>query len=274
MTPLEGKVVAITGGAGGISSDVARALARGGARIAIGDIDADAAHAVAKNLPTPGGDHLGLPIDVTDAESTANFLARAEEALGPVDILILGAGVMWVGRYDAEPDEVTDAQVGVNLLGVIRGVKAAAPTMARRGGGHIIAIASAASVLSPPGEATYAATKHGVLGYLKAVREELRGTGVKISAIMPGVVDTELAVGTATGAAKLLAPREVTKAVVRTIAVPKFQVTVPGFVGPLNAVIGLLPEPVQDLMYRLMVPNQVKRADPRAREEYESRIRR
>ncbi len=189
-------------------------------------------------------------------------------------MLILSAGIMWVGRYHEEPEEIVAAQVGVNLLGVIGAVKGAAPLMARRGSGHIITIASAASLLGPPGEATYAATKHGVLGYLKTVREELRGSGVKISAIMPGVVDTELAAGTATGAAKLLTPREVTKAVVRTIAAPKFQVTVPGFIRPLNAAVGLLPQRAQDWVSRLMVPNQVKRADLQARQEYESRLRR
>lgn len=271
MNPLHGKRIAITGGAGGIGREIAAVLARGGARIAVGDLDAEAARAVANSLA--GSGHVGVGIDVADDASTESFFDSLERDLGAPDVLILSAGIMWVGEYDREPPTVVQSQVEVNLLGVIRGIRAAAPAMARRGSGHIITIASAASVLGPPGEATYAATKHGVLGYLKAVREELHGTGVYLSAVMPGVVDTELAAGTATGAAKLLTPRDVAKVVVRTIARPRFQVTVPAFVGPLNAVVGLLPEALQDRLYRLMVPNQVKRGDPSARAGYESRFR-
>ncbi|HET9876742.1 MAG TPA: SDR family oxidoreductase [Mycobacterium sp.] len=252
--PIVDRVVAVTGGARGIGREIAAELAAAGARVAIGDLDGETARATAARLP---GAVRGFDLDVTDAASFQAFLDAVESLWGPIDVLVCNAGVMWVGPFDAEPDPATQRMLDVNLHGVIRGVRLAAPAMRSRGHGHIVTVASAASRLSPPGESTYAATKHGVLGYLVGVREELRGSGVQLSVIMPGVVDTELAVGTATGVAKLLQPADVARAVVRTVQRPRFEVTIPGYVGPLTRVVGLLPQRIRDLVLRRMVPNQV-----------------
>ena len=130
----------------------------------------------------------------------------------------------------------------------------------------------AGTCTSPAGEATYAATKHGVLGYLTGVRAELRGSGVELSVVMPGVVDTELAAGTATGAARMLTPDDVAEAVVAAIRRPRFEVTLPGHVGPLVRWCNVLPQRVRDFLTRLMVPDQVTAVDgTTAREDYEAR---
>ncbi|GED96233.1 SDR family oxidoreductase [Gordonia crocea] len=251
---VAGSVIAITGGGRGIGAAIAaRAAAQGGV-VALGDRDREAAVQTAAEL---GGRARGYSLDVTDEESFAAFLSAVETDLGPIDVLVNNAGVMWVGAFDAEPPSSSEAMVAVNLLGVIRGVRLAAPAMRRRGRGQIVTVASAASKLAPPGEATYAATKHGVLGYLTAVREELRGTGVTISAILPGVVDTQLAAGTDTGAASMLSPDEVADAVVGVIGRPRFAVTVPGYIGPLVALTGLLPQRIRDAVLRRTVPDQV-----------------
>ncbi|MGB6244671.1 SDR family NAD(P)-dependent oxidoreductase, partial [Gordonia sp. (in: high G+C Gram-positive bacteria)] len=190
---------------------------------------------------------------------------------GPVDVLVNNAGTMWVGPFADEPDSATDRMLAVNLGGVIRGVRAAAPAMRLRGRGHIITIASAASRLAPPGESTYAATKHGVLGYLTGVREELRGSRVQISVIMPGVVDTDLAVGTTTGAAKLLQPADVARTVIETIARPRFEVSIPSYVSPLTRVAGVLPQFARDAVLRALVPDQVAAVQGSSvRSDYES----
>ncbi len=267
---LSGKTAAVTGGARGIGREIARALADAGAKVAIGDRDLDAVRATADAL---GGTVLGVELDVTSPASFAAFLAMVREELGAIDILVNNAGIMWVGKYDDEPDAVACAQVAVNLLGVIRGVKLVAPGMVARGSGHIITIASASSILPTPGEASYGASKHGVLGYLKSVRAELHRSPVRISVIMPAVVDTELAVGTGSGTARLLAPEDVAAAVLRTLERPRFEVTVPGYIGPLNRAVNILPRPLRDLMYRLMVPNQVKQVNHSARAGYESQFR-
>lgn len=266
---LAGRVIAVTGGANGIGRETARQLVQAGARVAIGDRDVQGARAAAGEL---GGYAAGFELDVTDVTSFTAFVTAVEEHWGPLDVLVNNAGVMRVGGFANEPESATARQLEVNLHGVIRGVKLIAPAMRTRGQGHIVTITSAASKLSPPGESTYAATKHGVYGYLKGVRAELRGSGVRISVIMPGVVDTELAAGTATGATKLLKPLDVARAVVAVIERPRFEVSLPGYVGPLTRWVDVLPQPVRDLLLRAMVPNQVRSVSGASvRQGYEAR---
>lgn len=267
-TQLDGLVMVVTGGATGIGRQIAEQAAWSGCRVAIGDRDVAGAQRTAEEL---GAGMRGYALDVTDEASYRAFLDQVSADFGPIDVLVNNAGVMWVGAYDDEPEQATEAMFAVNVLGVIRGIRLVAPGMAARGVGHIITIASAASKLAPPGESSYAATKHAVLGYLTGVREELRGSGVQISAILPAVVDTELARGTATGAAKLLSPDDVADAVLGVIAKPRFVTMLPGYVGPLVAVSGLLPQRVRDLLMRRMVPNQVKAAAEADRSAYQKR---
>ncbi|QTI69358.1 SDR family oxidoreductase [Gordonia polyisoprenivorans] len=268
-TPIAGKVIAITGGAAGIGREIARHLADAGARVAIGDRDLDGARVTASEIP---GEAHAFALDVTSTESFEAFLNAVESSVGPIDVLVNNAGVMWVGPFDAETDAAADAMLAVNLHGVIRGVRLTAPRMRHRGHGHIVTIASAASKLAPPGEATYAASKHGVLGYLTAVREELRGSGVLLTAVMPTVVDTQLAAGTATGSAAILQPADVAAAVVAAIEKPRFEVTLPSFVGPAVRAAGLLPQAIRDLLMRRMVPNQVDAVrNSTTRAEYEAK---
>ncbi|WP_157002722.1 SDR family oxidoreductase [Agromyces laixinhei] len=267
MTGLADRVVAVIGGANGIGRETARRLALAGARVAIGDRDGAAALRAAEALE---GTAIGLAVDVTSTASLESFLTAVDSALGPVETLVNSAGVMWVGPFDAEPEPAARAQIDVNLLGAINAVKATAPRMLRRRAGHIVVIASAASLLPTPGEATYAASKHGVLGYLKAVRAELRGSGVEISVIMPTVVETALAAGTSPGAAKMLQPADVARAVLTTIMRPRFEVTIPAYLGPVRRAIDILPAAMRDALLRRLVPDQVRASDRKARQDYEA----
>ncbi len=266
---LTGKIIAVTGGANGIGREIARLLASAGAQVAIGDQDGEAARQAAKEI---AGILLGADLDVTDAVSFASFLATIQAEWGTIDVLVNNAGVMWAGPFDTEPDAATERQIAVNLLGVILGVKLAAPAMVARGSGHIITVASAASILTTPGEASYSATKHGVFGYLKAVRAELYRSPVRLSVIMPTVVETAMSVGTATGAATLLQPTDVAAAVLRTIQRPRFEVTLPGYVGPLAAAVNVLPGWLRDRISRRLVPDQVHHVDRVARTEYDAQF--
>ncbi len=269
---LAGRVIAVTGGAQGIGREIVRHLAARAARVAIGDLDIALARKTAAELD---GEVAAFELDVTATESFASFLAAVQNRWGTVDVLVNNAGVMWVGPFDREPESAIQRQLDVNLRGVIRGVQLAGPMMRARGSGHIVTIASAASKLSPPGEATYAATKHGAYGYLNAVKAELRGTGVKLSVVMPAVVDTELAKGTATGAAKLLQPADVAKAVVDVIKNPRFEVTVPRYVGPLTRAVNVLPGFARDYLMGKLVPDQVSAVTGTSvRQDYESRFSR
>lgn len=266
---IAGKVVAVTGGANGIGREIAKQFAAAGAHVAIGDYDGAAARATANDID---GILSGFDLDVSDAASFTNFLAAVEAKWGPVDVLVNNAGVMWVGPFDAEPQAATERQLSVNLLGAIHGIKLATPAMVSRGAGHIITIASAASLLPTPGEATYSASKHGIFGYLKAVRAELHRSPVNLSIVMPTVVETALSVGTATGAAKILQPADVAAAVLRIVERPRFQVTLPGYVGPLQAVISVLPMWMRDPIFRSMVPDQVRSVDRAARTGYDGQF--
>lgn len=189
--PLTGLTVAITGGARGIGLATARAFAEAGAKVAIGDLDAGEAELSAAAVEGV----IGLPLDVRSTESFTAFLDAAEEAHGPLDVLVNNAGVMVTGEFVEETDAATAKMIEVNLLGVLIGCRLAARRFAARGEGVIVNVASMAGIAGFPGIATYCATKFGVVGLTRALREELAPTGVTVSAVLPGIVHTELSAG-------------------------------------------------------------------------------
>lgn len=189
---LTGRVVAITGGARGIGLATAAAFAAAGARVAIGDLDVELAKKAAEGIT---GEVVALPLDVTSPQSFSAFLDDTEAALGPLDVLVNNAGVMLTGEFRAESPDTEDKMIAINLGGVIRGCKLAAARFTIRGSGTIINIASMAGVAGFPGVATYCATKFGVIGLTAALREELRPHGITVSAILPGIVHTDLSAG-------------------------------------------------------------------------------
>ncbi|MFG3512713.1 SDR family oxidoreductase [Streptomyces bobili] len=273
--PLTGRVIAVTGAGRGIGRAVAVRLAAAGADVAIGDLDAELAVETAGAIGTrPGGRLLGLSLDVTDTHSFGDFLRTVETRLGPIDVLVNNAGIMWVGPFEEEPEDAALRQFDVNLHGVQRGMRLVIPGMRERGRGHVVNIASAASKVAPAGEATYAATKHAVHGYSAAVRAELRGTGVHVSLVMPGVVQTELAVGTATGPTRRLTPDQVAEAVLDVVLRPRFEVFVPRQVAALTRLAAVLPGRARDALHRLLVPDQLAALSDRSvRAAYEQRTR-
>ncbi len=194
MAALDGRVVAITGGARGIGLATAKAFAAAGAKVAIGDLDADLATRVAADIC---GNVVARPLDVTVPESFSAFLDDAVRILGPLDVVVNNAGVMLTGEFVDESSAAEDKMIDINLRGVILGCKLAAERFIRRGGGTIVNVASMAGVGGFPGVATYCATKFGVVGLTYALREELRPHRIQVCAILPGVVHTELSAGDA-----------------------------------------------------------------------------
>src|ERR671917_73622 len=217
--PLTGRVAVVTGGGRGIGRALAQALVREGVRVAIGDVDGESAERTAAEL---GGGTVGLHLDVTDLPGYTAFLDDVERRLGPIDILVNNAGIMTVGPFDEEPEATATRLLEINLHAVIHGTKEAMRRMKPRGTGHIVNVASSAGKTGFPHLATYCATKHGVVGLSEAVRAELRGTGVEISVVMPGIVRTELAAGLVESRGfKASTPEEVAELVVEALEFPR-----------------------------------------------------
>ena len=270
---LAGKVVAITGAARGIGKATAKAMARRGARVAIGDLDAQLAEAAAAET---GGETIGLELDVTRRDSFASFLEGVEERLGPLDVLVSNAGIMPLGSFAEEDDWTARRMVDINLHGVLLGMKLALPGMLSRGEGHLVNIASQAGKGGFPGAATYCATKHAVVGVSEAVRAEVRDRGVEVSCVMPAVVNTELAAGlTEARGVKNLEPEDVAEAIVAAVERPRFDVWVPGYTAAIARVMMLLPRGGRDAVARLLRADKVlAEADPAKRAAYEDRAAR
>jgi NADP-dependent 3-hydroxy acid dehydrogenase YdfG len=269
---IEGWVVAVTGGVRGIGRATAQALLDEGASVAIGDLDRDEAQAAADEL---GPAAVGIGLDVTDRASFASFLDAAEDALGPLDGLVNNAGIMLLGDFLKEDDESADRQIDVNVRGVLLGMKLAGGRMAERNHGHIVNIASAAGKTGFPGAVSYCATKHAVVGATEALRTELAASGVQLTAIMPAVVETELASGLGKAAGiRPLAPEEVADAVVKALGGARAEITLPSVLGVLQAVMAPLPAGLRARISHVLGGDRVLTgASSAERSTYETRAR-
>lgn len=277
MTELPGLGIIITGGARGIGRATAERLRRAGARVAIGDLDGELAASVAAdiNAADSGPTVLAARLDVTDADSWRGFLTAVAD-LGPIDVLVNNAGIMPLGSFLKEPDEVTHAIVDVNLHGVINGSKAVAPGMIERGRGQIINVASAVGRAAMADGATYSASKFAVVGLSEALRAELAPVGVEVCAVLPTIVRTELSAGVpATRGVKPVTADDVATVIEQVIRKPKAEVWVPRWSKGVMATMNVVPRPVRDAVARAMKADRaLSDADPAARAAYEARARR
>jgi len=272
---LAGETAAITGGARGIGRATAAAFLRRGMKVAIGDVDLEAARQTASEL---GPSAVGLPLDVCDRGSFSSFLDGAEQQLGPVDVLVNNAGIMQIGRFIDEDDLTAQRMVDINLHGVIFGMKLALDRMIPRDRGHIVNISSQAGKFGSPGGATYSATKHAVVGLTEAVRGELRlmGAHIDLSYVMPYVVKTELGSGLAQARGlSELEPSEVADAIVDALRFGTVEVWVPKRSRRTNQLVTMLPRRLSESMGRAMKADRVlAEADSISRRDYELRASR
>jgi NAD(P)-dependent dehydrogenase (short-subunit alcohol dehydrogenase family) len=269
---VKGKVVVVTGGARGIGLATAKKLHGLGAKVAIGDVDEATVKEAGADLD------LGFyaRLDVTDRQSFATFLDDVERELGPVDVLVNNAGICPAGKFLDEPDQVTQRTIDINLFGVILGTKLAAERMVKRGRGHIINIASVGAVNPVPGIATYCATKFAVLGYTDTARQELRGTGVTASVVMPTLTNTSMIDGVASASGlKNAEPEDIARGIVALIDKPKPHLTVTRTVAVLIGLTRRLPLGLYEAMNRAMNADRVfaDAADKPERRDYEDRAR-
>jgi NAD(P)-dependent dehydrogenase (short-subunit alcohol dehydrogenase family) len=272
-TVLDGKVVAITGGARGIGLATATALHRLGAKVAIGDID----EVAVKEAGTQLGLDVYARLDVTDRDSFEAFLDDVERQLGPLDVLINNAGICPTGPAVDEPDEVSQRSLAINVFGVILGTKLATARMLKRRKGHVVNVASLAAITPMPGIATYCATKHAVLGYTDTVRLELRGTGVALSSVMPTLTNTAMVDGVSPARGLRNAePEDIAAGIVGLIRKPKPHLMVTKEAGLTTLFMrNFTPRIVNETVRRLLRADRIfsDGVDVDKRRDYEERAR-
>lgn len=191
---IDDTVAVVTGGASGIGRATAVALAANGARVAVADIEQPPLDETVAAIEAAGGTAIGVTCDVSEWASVAALRERAEAELGPVDIVMNNAGVAGGGPIGAIDLPGWEWTLGVNLWGVIHGVKAFLPGMLERGRGHIVNTASIAGHLTSTGMGAYNTSKHAVSGFTETLQQEmLEGdTGVGVTCLCPGFVATNI----------------------------------------------------------------------------------
>ncbi|MEV6280771.1 SDR family oxidoreductase [Nocardia sp. NPDC051832] len=264
---LRGANVAITGGARGIGLATAKAFAAQGARVYIGDLDAAAAQSAAAEI---GG--AGYRLDVRSRQSFAAFLAAID---GPLAVLVNNAGIMPMGRFTDEDDLVTDAILDINVKGVLIGTKLALPGMLALRDGHIVNVASYLGEVPAAGLASYCASKHAVIGFTESLRDELHGTGVTATAVLPSAVRTDLVAGVQLGGVlPTVDPERIAEAVVASCAHRRTLVAVPGWMRSYELAAAVLPDRLLAAVRgRLTRDRVLHRLDLNARAGYDARVR-
>ena len=188
----ERKVVIITGASSGIGAATARRLARDGMRLTLVARREDRLKEVGVDVETLGGEALILPMDICSRENIQRMVQATLDQWGRIDVLFNNAGV---GKDDAliniNPEDLRD-EIHINLTAVIECAQAVLPVMLRQKSGHIINTSSFAGLIATPGASVYSATKFGVNGFSDALRRELRGTGIFVSAFCPGYTPSEI----------------------------------------------------------------------------------
>lgn len=269
---LRDAVVLVTGAGRGIGRATAEAFAREGARVVLGDRDEDAALDAAARI---GARATSRHVDVADAASFDAFVAFALDKHGRVDVLVNNAGVMPLGSFfDASSlDRLT---MDVNVWGIVHGMRAVLPSMIARGRGHVVNVASMAGKIPIPGMAMYNASKFAAVGVSAAVRREIAGTGVTVSAVLPAAVRTGLSSGVPLGGGlPTVDPEDIARAIVKSCASRRAEIPVPGYLAGWGIVDALVPERIMSAARGIIGERRaLTSVDPEGRREYAARLAR
>ena len=192
MIDLAGRGAVVTGGGRGIGAAIAQALAGVGAAVAVSARTESEIEEVAAELRAAGHRAVAIPCDVTEPEQVAALKETAESELGSVDILVNNAGIVTTAPLAAMKLDKWNQIFAVNVTGTFLCTQAFLPAMAERGWGRVINIASIAGKMGAPYISAYAASKHAVVGFTRAVATEVATTGVTVNAVCPGYVDTSM----------------------------------------------------------------------------------
>jgi NAD(P)-dependent dehydrogenase (short-subunit alcohol dehydrogenase family) len=208
-------VAIVTGAASGIGRALAEELALRDCQVVLADIELDGAEAVAAQIRASGGRAAASRLDVRNFSEVNELVAGTMRELGRIDYIFNNAGIAVTGEVADYTIDSWDRIIGVNLGGVINGVQAAYPVMIQQGFGHIVNTASIAGLTTAPGLASYAATKHAIVGFTKALRVEAAFRGVRASVLCPGVIRTPIISGGKHGVLLMPVPEETQREITR-----------------------------------------------------------
>lgn len=190
MREFEGQVAVVTGGARGIGAEIARRLARGGAKVVCADV-LDTSDIVAE-INDAGGTAEGRELDVTDSVAAAESITAIHDAHERIDILVNNAGVTRDQLLVRMKQEDWDLVLGINLDGVFKVTQPVAKLMMRARTGRIVNVASVVGLMGNAGQANYAASKAGLIGFTKSLARELGPRNVTVNAVAPGYIQTPM----------------------------------------------------------------------------------
>jgi NAD(P)-dependent dehydrogenase (short-subunit alcohol dehydrogenase family) len=217
---LRGRVVVITGAAGGIGRALALRCAAEGARVAATDVREDALEHLGSEL---GSGHVVVGADVTDSSAVGSLIDRVEADLGPVEVFFANAGVAIGEDPVSTPDEVWDQAFAVNIRAHVSAARRLLPGWLARGEGYFVATASAAGLLTQIGSAPYAVTKHAAVAFAEWLSVTYGERGIRVSCLCPMGVRTAMLAGeelshrVVRSAGQVLEPEEVAAAVVTAV---------------------------------------------------------
>ena len=189
---LSGKVAIVTGAGRGIGRGISLALGRAGAAVVVAARSNEQIEAVAEEIRGSGGEALAVRTDLAREEDICALFKQTEDSLGRLDVLVNNAGVGVFGQVAEISSNDIDQATAVNVRGVLLCCREVMKRMIPAGSGYIINISSVVGFKGYPNQAAYTATKHAVMGLTKSLAVEAQEYGIRVSAILPGGVDTDL----------------------------------------------------------------------------------
>jgi len=192
MKRFEHKTLVVTGGGGGIGGATCLRFGAEGGRVAVLDLNLEAAEKVAAQIRSAGGTAQALLCDITDRASVNAAVAATEEKLGPIDVLVNNAGWDVFKPFTKTEPAQWDKLIAINLVGALHLHHAVLPGMAARKAGRIVNVASDAARVGSSGEAVYAACKGGLVAFSKTIAREHARHGITVNVVCPGPTDTAL----------------------------------------------------------------------------------